>query len=134
MVDPMAIYDAWAAGAIARLPNGFWTDPTAARAVLEAVLRRKGVELADAPRICRRRWFDDNRLGTLLRHHRRSPYMLLTCLYPGRWSPLDFPEVPKAADLQALTLIGMGLEPDAPQHRRWDQVQRLRRQRQRQTT
>nr|PZN41353.1 MAG: hypothetical protein DIU70_06690 [Bacillota bacterium] len=125
------VYDMFMAGQIRRMPNGFWRDPANARAVLEEVLRREGYSLDDAPMVCRKDWFKRHRIAGLLEHvYRGSPYLLLTSLYPGRWQPGDFPEVPKAADLQEAAFAAEGLERADNPMRRWALAKRVRQRRQ----
>lgn len=132
MSDPVALYDAWRAGAMHRLPDGFWRVEGHARAVLEALWEREGIAPEDVPHRCRSRWFRQNGLSTLLYGvYRGSPYLLLTSLYPGRWNPGDFPEFPKAKDLQrdAFAREGLTWDPDDGP-RRWAQTKRARNVRQ----
>ncbi|MGE5591875.1 MAG: hypothetical protein ACM3ZA_14870 [Bacillota bacterium] len=129
--DPVTLYDAWRAGAFPRLPDGFWRVESNARAVLEALLRRDGHSLDNAPMACRRLWFDRHRLSTLLsRVYRGSPSLLLLSLYPGRWTPADFPEVPKARDLQEAAFRAEGVTRPDDRFGRWNASRELRKERQ----
>lgn len=128
--DPVAVYDMALAGRLRRIPDGFWHDPSNARAVLEEILRREGHTLDQAPIVCRQRWFKRHKLATLLRLYRYSPYLLLTSLYPGRWTAGDFPEFPKAKDLQEAAFAGEGMERAENPMRRWALTKRARQRRQ----
>ncbi len=127
--DPVAIYDAWRAGRIRQCPTGFWQIEANARAVLEALWEREGIPMEEVPHRCRQRWFKE-RVGTLNRLYRGSPYLLLTSLYPSWWQPSDFPELPKADDLQEAAFAQEGLDRDPDPMRRWALSQKLRSDRQ----
>lgn len=94
------VFQDWLAGRIKRAPDGFWQEPENCRAVLEWALAQDGHTLDDAPIVLCRKWFHRNRLLTLSGTYRNSPYYLLTELYPGRYEPGQFREMPKAVDLQ----------------------------------
>ena len=104
-------------GQIGKLPNGFWGDKTAARSVLEYLWLADNINPAYVPRHCRKRWYEEKGLSTLLRHYyRNSPSLLLMSLYPGRYRPADFPEFPKAQDLKAASFAAEGISPAASKH------------------
>lgn len=123
--DPVAIYDLWMAGRIRRMPIGFWRDYQSARAVVNALWERNGITPETAPMICRNDWFRQ-RLGTLLVVYRGSPSLLLMTLYPGRYQPADFPELPKAVDLKMAAFAVEGIPYSENPSKRWDASQRLR--------
>lgn len=83
----------------------------------------------EVPRRCRHAWFRKH-VATLHGLYRSSPYLLLTSLYPGRWRPSDFAELPKADDLQEEAFAQEGLERDPNPARRWQLSQKLRSDRQ----
>ena len=83
-----------------RLSPGFWLEPGNCRAVLEECWRQDGIAPGDAPALCPIRWFRKHRLMPMLKHYRDSPWLLLTTLYPGRYRPQDFEQMPTAPDLQ----------------------------------
>jgi hypothetical protein len=116
--DPVTAFRETHTGARPKLPNGFWGAADSDRAILEAIWTEQGITAQTSPATCRRRWFDAYRLGALLRAYRRSPYVLLTTLYPGRYTPADFPEFPKADDLQAEAFGRAGIPVEEPLWRR----------------
>lgn len=104
--DPVAIYDARQSGAIAKVPDGFWQDDTNARAVLEVLWQREGID--NPPMQCNSRWYV-TRVPGLSRRFRHSPWLILSMLYPGRYEPTDFPKFPNAEDLQQKAYANAGI-------------------------
>lgn len=98
---------AWQAGR--RLPPGFWANDRNVRAVFRYVLGQEGISLEEAPKVCRRRWFEEHRLGGMLRHRfRNSPALFFRSMYPEVAGLANLPELPKAKDLQAVVLMEAG--------------------------
>jgi len=88
-----------------KLPNSFWADENNVRAIFRYVLGQEGITLEEAPQVCRKRWFEQHRLGGPLRHHyRNSPAYFFLTLYPEVIQLANLPELPKAKDLQARIL------------------------------
>lgn len=124
-IDPNAvlIFQDWLNGRIKRAPNGFWQDATNCRAILEWALAQDGHTLDDAPIVLCRDWFYAKRLLTMCRLYRGSPYYLLTELYPGRYEPGQFRELPKAVDLQE---DAFGGERPESTFQRWNRSRTMR--------
>jgi len=126
--DPVTIYRALIAREIPRVAHGMWRHPPAARAVIEHVLRCEGHALDNAPGVCNSPWFIRHRLEGILAAYQRSPYLTLTSLWPGRWRPIQFRELPRSSRIQPHALAAENISPGTRSAVRagWLRTQRAR--------